>query len=175
MSVRRFTMKLKVIPFIILCVLVFGLACAIHKKPLPAPNGIIMPEGYKNWKLIASSNRSDNNTMRVILGNATAASAARSGRTNPWAEGSILAKLVWKNESHEKWPSAIVPGEFVHVEFMIKNSAKYASTGGWGFARWKGLKQNVYGEDAEFVQECFGCHTPMKDNDYVFTRPAIIP
>jgi hypothetical protein len=113
--------------------------------------------------------------MRVILGNDKAFQSARDGNINPWPDGSILAKLVWKNKKHEKWPTATIPGEFVHAEFMIKDSKKYSSTGGWGFARWKGLEQKPYGEDASFVQECFGCHTPVKDNDYVFTKPAILP
>ncbi|UCD35360.1 MAG: cytochrome P460 family protein [Nitrospiraceae bacterium] len=155
--------------------LIGGIAFAGNQKPLPAPNGITIPEGYKNWKLIASSHRSDNNTMRVVLGNDTAIASARSGKTNPWPEGSILAKLVWKNTTHEKWPTATIPGEFVHAEFMIKDTARYKDTGGWGFARWKGMEQAPYGEKADFVQECFGCHTPVKDSDYVFTHPAVIP
>ena len=100
---------------------------------------------------------------------------ARSGKINPWPDGTTFAKLVWKNRTHEKWPTATIPGDFVHVEFMIKDSKKYASTGGWGFARWLGMEQKPYGKDAEFVQECFGCHTPMKDNEYVFTHPAVVP
>jgi hypothetical protein len=168
-------MKIKLCVLCILSVLIVGIACATHKKPLPAPNGIIMPEGYKNWKLIASSHRSDNDTMRVVLGNSPAVVAARIGKTNPWPEGAVLAKIVWKNKKHEKWQAATIPGEFVHVEFMIKNSEKYASTGGWGFARWRGMKQKPYGKDDTFVQECFGCHTPVKENDYVFTHPAIMP
>ena len=155
--------------------LMIGISFALKIPVRPAPNGIEMPDGFKSWRLIASSHRSDNNTMRVILGNDTAIQAARYKQTNPWPDGSILAKLVWKNKSHEKWPAAAVPGEFVHSEFMIKDSKKYAETGGWGFARWKGISQKPYGEDASFVQECFGCHTPVKDNDYVFTHPAELP
>jgi hypothetical protein len=168
-------MKTKLILIVAFTMLLSAFESAAEQGPTPAPNGITMPEGYRDWKLIASSHRPDNNTMRVILGNETAVSAARKGRTNPWPEGAVLAKMVWKNVQHEKWPSATIPGEFVHVEFMIKNSRKYASTGGWGFARWKGMSQKPYGKDSSFVQECFGCHTPMKDNDYVFTRPAVLP
>lgn len=168
-------MKVKLYLMICSIIIIAGIACAVHKNPLPAPNGILLPEGYKNWRLISSSHRSDNNTMRVILGNGTAVAAARSGKTNPWPEGAVLAKLVWKNRTHEKWESATVPGDFVHAEFMIKDSSKYASTGGWGFARWKGIRQKPYGEKADFVQECFGCHLPVKDNDYVFTHPAMLP
>jgi len=113
--------------------------------------------------------------LRVILGNDKAVDAARSGNTNPWPDGSILGKLVWKDGSHEKWKTATVPGKFIHAEFMIKHSGKYAETGGWGFARWKGLEQTPYGDDPSFVMECFNCHLPVKDNDYVFTHPASIP
>ncbi len=141
----------------------------------PAPNGIVLPEGYKDWRIVAPSHRTDNNTLRVILGNDAAIQAAREGKTNPWPDGAILAKLVWKDASLETWSAATVPGAFVHAEFMIKNAEQYAQTGGWGFARWLGTKQKPHGENASFVQGCFGCHTPVKDNDYVFTQPAILP
>lgn len=167
-------MRIKLI-LISVFILTIGIAYALKIPVRPAPNGIEMPEGYKNWRLIASSHRSDNNTMRVILGNEMAIQATRYEQTNPWPDGTILAKLVWKNRNHKKWPTATIPGEFVHVEFMIKDSKKYSSTGGWGFARWKGMKREPYGNDASFVQECFDCHKPVKDNDYVFTAPAVLP
>ncbi|MEH6470894.1 MAG: cytochrome P460 family protein [Halopseudomonas sp.] len=140
-----------------------------------APNGISIPKNYQQWQLIGSSHRTDNNSLRVILGNDKAVTAARNGNTNPWPEGAILAKLVWKERLDSNWTTAIVPDTFVHAEFMIKDSTQYAATGGWGFARWKGLDQQPYGKDANFVQECFGCHTPVKGNDYVFTHPAKLP
>jgi hypothetical protein len=141
----------------------------------PTPNGINLPKNYKDWRVISSSHREDNKSLRVILGNDIAIEAARQGNTNPWTDGSILAKLVWKDTVHPNWEKAIVPGEFVHAEFMVKDSVKYQVTGGWGFARWVGMAQNPYGEDASFVQECFGCHLPVKDNDYVFTHPSPLP
>lgn len=168
-------MKAKLMILTVVLLVIAGTAIALKIPVRPAPNGITMPEGYKNWKMIAPSHRTDNNTLRVILGNEKAIQAARYGRTNPWPDGSILAKLVWKDKTHEKWQTATIPGEFVHAEFMIKDSTKYTETGGWGFARWKGLTQEPYGKDADFVQECFGCHTPMKNNDYVFTHPAVMP
>jgi hypothetical protein len=141
----------------------------------PAPNGIELPAAYKDWRVIATSHREDNKTLRVILGNDRAIEAARAGNTTPWPDGSILGKLVWKDSSHEKWEKATIPGKFVHAEFMVKDSARFAETGGWGFARWKGLDQTPYGDDGSFVMECFNCHLPVKDNDYVFTHPAPIP
>ncbi len=148
---------------------------AVAGKVTPAPNGIEMPQGYKDWRVIGIADRTDNQTMRAILGNDAAVAAARRGRISPWPDGAILAKVAWKTTTHEHWNKATVPGEFVQVEFMIKNAKKYAATGGWGFARWKGLDQQPYGKDANFVQECFGCHTPVKGQDYVFTRPVVMP
>jgi len=138
------------------------------------PNNIKYPVGLKNWRVIATSYRTDNNTQRVILGNSIAVKAARNGSTNPWPKGSILAKLVWKNTDHPAWNSARIPGDFVHSEIMIKDASKYKSTGGWGYARWKGEQLQPYGKDASFPQECLACHSQVKKTDFVFTIPAKI-
>ena len=148
---------------------------AEKQQVLPAPNGIEIPVGYKNWRLISSTHRTDNNSLRVILGNSAAIKAVQAGKTNPWPNGAILAKLVWKDRQLENWPAATVPGEFNHAEFMIKDSKKYPETGGWGFARWKGLELKPYGKDASFVQECAQCHKAASKNDNVFTIPALLP
>jgi len=140
-----------------------------------APNGIKIPAGYQNWKVISQSHRIDNESMRIILGNEVAVKAAREGNINPWPNDTILAKLVWKQKTEEHWPTAIAPGKFVHSEFMIKDNIKFKDTGGWGYARWLGLDQKPYGEDMNFTAECVACHTPVKNQDYVFTRPVELP
>ena len=58
---------------------------------------------------------------------------------------------------------------------MMKDSKPFKDTGGWGYARWLGMEQKPYGKDANFVQECVGCHTPVKDRDWVFTHPIKLP
>jgi len=161
--------------FSVLAALLLASTAAAGEAPAPAPNGISLPVGYQDWRVIGTSHREDNNTLRVILGNDTAVEAARTGHTRPWPDGAMLGKLVWKDATHPAWEKATVPGEFVHVEFMIKDAEKYRETGGWGYARWKGLDQVPYGNDAGFVQECHGCHTPVRDNDFVFTHPAVMP
>ncbi len=150
-------------------------ASAYAEDTAPSPNGIELPRGYRDWAVIAPSHRGDNGTLRVILGNSVAVAAARAGDTHPWPDGAILGKLVWKDRTHPKWQGATVPGEFVHAEFMLKDSASYQSTGGWGFARWIGTEQKPYGESADFARECFGCHLPVAESDYVFTIPAELP
>lgn len=166
--------------FTVAAVLFAGSAfCALsgHTSPVSAqaPNGIELPSGYKDWRLISTSHRTDNNTIRVILGNDTAVRAARAGKTNPWPDGAVLAKLVWKDASHPEWQEATVAGNFVHAEFMMKDSVKYAETYGWGFSRWLGLEQKPFGADKNFTQSCINCHEPVKENDWVFTRPAQLP
>lgn len=159
----------------ILCVLLLGVVAQGAQAAQPAPNDISLPEGYKNWQLISPSFRTDKNHLRVILGNEVAVRAAREGRVNPWPDGAILAKLAWSIKTDERWTTATVPKDFVQAEIMVKDAAKYSATGGWGFARWVGKDLKPYGKDASFVQECFGCHTPVKDQDYVFTHPAPLP
>jgi len=141
----------------------------------PAPNGLELPKDYKDWRLISSSHRIDIDSMRVILGNDIAIEAARNGNTNPWPEGAILAKLVWEETKEDNWQAAIAPGKFTHAEFMVKNTGLYQSTGGWGYARWLGTEQKPYGNNADFVQECVACHTPVKHRDWVYTTPAALP
>lgn len=130
------------------------------------------PAGWQNWPSIAVSHRTDNNTIRIILGNAVAVEAARTGKTNPWPDGAILGKVVWKDMQLESWEEATVPGEFVHAEFMLKDSKKFSETYGWGWARWVGSDQIPFNKGAEV---CISCHTPVKDRDWVFTEPAQYP
>lgn len=145
------------------------------KMPLPVPNGIPFPKGYQNWQILASSYRKDNDTLRIILGNDVAVKAAQAGKIALWPDKTILAKLVWKARQDENWQTALVPGQFVHAEFMFKDVKKYAATQGWGWARWLGTEQKPYGKDEKFTQECVDCHTAVKTRDYVFTTPAILP
>ena len=139
----------------------------------PSPNGIEFPSGYQDWRVISISHRVDNNTLRVIYGNDVAVQAAREGKTNPWPDGSVLGKVVWKEAAKAAWPKAIAPDSFVHAEFMFRDAVKYADNGtGWGWARWVGLNQEPFEKGA---QVCTSCHTPVKERDWVFTDPASLP
>jgi len=139
-----------------------------------APNGIQMIRGWEDWKVVAPSYRPDKDHVRVILGNDKALAAMKAG-TRPFPDGVILAKVAWTTRKHESFPTAIEPDKFVQVEFMIKDARKYPATGGWGFARFLGPELKPYGQAPGFVQECFGCHLPVKDNDFVFTSVPPIP
>ena len=135
-------------------------------------HGVAYPAGWDSWATIAVSHRTDNNTLRTILGNSIAVEAARSGNTNPWPDGTIIGKVVWKDAQLNDWKAATAPGTFVHAEFMFKDSTKYPDTYNWGWARWVGLDQTPFQEGA---QVCISCHTPVKNRDWVFTDPASLP
>jgi len=130
------------------------------------------PEGeYQNWRLISIAHREDNKTMRAILGNHVAVRSARNGKTKPWQDGTILAKIIWKENRHGRWAQAFVPGEFSAAEAMIKDSKKFSKSGGWGFGYWVNGKLELH--DADTSEKCFACHMVVQDNDYVFHNNAL--
>ena len=163
------------------CMLITGTATASEHSDddvmavPPAPNGIEFPADYRDWRVISVSHRTDHHSMRAILGNDIAIEAARRGETNPWPDGAVLGKVVWKEGPEKDWAPAIAPQQFIHVEFMLKDTEKWAATGGWGYARWVGDELKPYGNDERFAQECVACHTPIKSRDWVYTTPASMP
>ncbi|HEY0163078.1 MAG TPA: heme-binding domain-containing protein [Edaphobacter sp.] len=135
----------------------------------PALNGITYFPDSKNWKVIATTDRFDNNTLRVISGNDVAIRAIAEHHINPWPDGTVFAKIAWAKQVEAN--GDVRSGAFIQVEFMIKDSQKYAATKGWGYARWRGMDLKPYGKDANFANECVSCHSPVRGNDYVYTFP----
>jgi Cytochrome P460 len=142
----------------------------------PAPNGIELPAGISSWAVIGVADRTDNGTIRVIVGNRTAVLAVRAGNTNPWPDGSMLAHYVWADSTSEYAPAgATTPGDFGAITLMVKDSEEYADDGGWAYGVWAG--PNLTPPDAaDFDRACVDCHTSrVADNDFVFTRPGQLP
>ncbi len=130
--------------------------------------GVRIPEGYRQWELIAPSREAGFVELRGILGNAVAIKAYREG-TLPFPDGAMLAKLAWKEVPSAEFAGAFVPGHTTTVQIMVKDSKKYASTGGWGFGRF------IDGKAVDEAQHktCFACHQAnVKNHDFVFTRFA---
>jgi hypothetical protein len=137
--------------------------------------GIKIPPGYRDWKLISVAHEEGNlNDLRAVLGNDVAIKAYREG-TPPFPDGTIIARLAWSyipSEENDKVfgrSQSFVAGSATNVQFMVKDSKKYAATGGWGFAQFKDGKPDA---DAALLKTCFPCHEPIKTRDYVFTRYA---
>ena len=139
-------------------------------RPASPIFGVTIPDGYRQWELIAPAQEGEPlNELRAVLGNAVAIRAYREG-TIPFPDGTILVKLAWKHVQSPDFKSASVPGATTTIQIMVKDSKRYASTGGWGFGRFIG------GEPVDEAQHkcCFACHDAQapKEHDYVFTRYA---
>lgn len=136
-----------------------------------------IPPGYRDWRLISVAHEKGSlNDIRAILGNDIAIKAYREGKL-PFPDGTIIARLAWdyvpseeNNKVFGRFQS-FVPGSPTdwYLQFMVKDSKKYAATGGWGFAQF-----NIDGKPADEAvhKKCFPCHEPIKNRDFVFTRYA---
>ena len=142
----------------------------------PAPMfGIKIPPRYRDWPVISVAHEAgNNNDLRVVLGNDVATKAYREGKL-PFPDGTIIARLAWSyvpSEENNKVfgrAQSFVAGAPINVQFMVKDSKKYATTGGWGFGRF------IDGKPVDEAQHktCFPCHEAhAKEHDYVFTRYA---
>ena len=141
-----------------------------------------MPQGYRDLSLISVSRltRGDGRSQLCAeLGNDIAIKAYREGKL-PFPDGAIIAALHWNEVSSEDnnkvlakgFPDAgiqsFVPSSGVNVQFVVKDSKKYAATGGWGFGDFTNGKPG----NAKLMPTCFACHLPAKDRDFVFTKYA---
>jgi hypothetical protein len=153
--------------------------------------GVKIPEGYRDWRLISVKQLTGKQLtgaggelrqLRAELGNDLAIKAFRDG-TLPFPDGAIVAALHWNEDSSDAdnqalaagFPTAglksFFAGSAVNAQFMVKDSKKYAASGGWGFADFTKGKPG----DQALHAQCFPCHAPAKDRDYVFTRYAPTP
>jgi len=140
-----------------------------------ALSGITLPEGYRDWRLISvAREEGELNDVRAILGNDAAIEAYRAG-TLPFPDGTIIARLAWSyvpseenNEAFGRAQSFVAGAPKNGVQFMVKDQARYAATGGWGFAQFDDGKP----ADQAMLATCFSCHRPAEARDFVFTRYA---
>jgi hypothetical protein len=134
-----------------------------------------IPSGYREWRLVSVAHEEGNlNDIRAILGNDTAINAYREGKL-PFPEGTIIGRIAWRHVPSEENNKAFgraqsfVPGEAPpwYLQFMVKDSKKYAATGGWGYAQFD--KDGKPGPESD-MKKCHPCHEAIKDRDFVFTR-----
>lgn len=160
--------------------------CLCGSTPFAAPGAdeaaapifaIKIPPGYRNWAVISVAHEAgNNNDLRAVLGNDIAIKAFREG-TLPYPDGTIIARLAWsyvpsaENNKVFGRDQSFVAGAPINLQLSVKDSRRYASTGGWGFAQFK----NGKAADAAVIKTCFPCHVPAKANDFVFTHYSPSP
>jgi hypothetical protein len=158
-----------------------GGAAYLHLAPARADATVaplfditVLPAGYRDWKLISVAHEEGNlNDLRAVLGNDIAVNAYREGKL-PFPDGAIIARLAWKYTPSEENNKAFgreqsfVTGDPTNVQFMVKDAKKYAATGGWGYAQFNDGRP----VEAAALAGCYGCHVPVKQRDFLFTKYA---
>lgn len=155
---------------------------AQDRYTVKVPNGLAFSEfrGYEKWQVVSVSE--DGGKFAVILANPLMIDAYQSGvPTNGKAfpDGAKMAKIHWDPKKLETFPNATVPATLHDIDFMVKDSKRFADSGGWGYAVFDyepasdtfkpGTEASMppQGNDAKCG---FACHTIVKTKDYVFTE-----
>src|SRR3982750_560510 len=131
-------MKKQLVPAILLVGALVGLVAAGQDRySVKVPGGLSFSEfrGYEGWQAIGIS-RSEK-AVAIILGNPAMISAYRAGipangRAVP--DGAKMAKVHWSPKENAFFAGATVPGGLQNVDFMVKDSKRFAKSGGWGYA-----------------------------------------
>ena len=158
---------------------------AQDKYTLKVPGGLAFSEfkGYEGWQVI---NISENGPLvAAILGNPAMIAAFKEGipaNGKPFPDGARMAKIHWEPKKNLKAPGPPTVGGAQHdVDFMVKDSKRFADSGGWGYAVFAyDAASDTFrpgdltgkppqGNDAKCG---FACHTIVKDRDFVFSEYA---
>jgi hypothetical protein len=159
-----------------------AVATSQDKYGVKVPGGLAFSEfrGYEGWPVISISE--NGGLIAVILGNPAMIAAYReglpgNGKTFP--DGAKMAKIHWSPKKNDAYPGQpTVPGKQHDVDFMAKDSKRFADSGGWGYAAFEydsaadkftpatAADSPPQGNDAKCG---FACHTIVKNRDYVFT------
>jgi hypothetical protein len=175
---------MRMIAVVTALVSVFGagaMSAQQDKYTLTVPGGLAFSEfkGYEGWHLVSISQ--DGPLMAAILANPLMIKAYHQGTPGngkPFPDGAKMAKIHWNPTKMETFPAATVPGTLHDVDFMVKDSKRFADSGGWGWAAFEydaasgtfkpatTADNPPQGNDAKCG---LGCHTIVQTRDYVFT------
>jgi hypothetical protein len=155
------------------------------KYSLEVPGGLAFAEfkGYEDWAVVSVHRTED--LLKVVVANPVMMDAYRHGipaNGQPVPDGARMAKVEWKPRNSAFAPYDIsVPGSIYDLDFMVKDSKRFAASGGWGYAVFVYDSASAQyrpgtlahrppqGNDASCG---FACHTIVSKRDYVFTEYA---
>jgi hypothetical protein len=171
---KRITLLLVAV-LILAGIVAFTAPASLHAAYPAAPLYVTtIPPGYRDWRFISVSHEAGSlNSIGAVLGNDVAIKAYREAKL-PFPDGAIIAALHYGHvpsaENNKVFGQAqsFVPGPATNIQFMVKDSTKYAATGGWGFATFVDGKPAA----AASMKSCFPCHNQTKASDLVFTHYA---
>jgi Cytochrome P460 len=178
--------KLVLIASTCLIALAIGTAIPAHdQRTLRVPKGLAFSEfrGFENWAVIAISQ--NHGKFAAIVGNPVIIAAYRSGipgNGKPFPNGSKMAKIHWIPRTRQRQPGEpVVPGTLHDVDFMVKDSGRFADGGGWGWAAFEYQPKSATFRPADSSDsppqgndaKCgYACHTIARSDDFVFTAYA---
>jgi hypothetical protein len=172
-------MKIKSIPAIVIMVVLLavvgGIALAAQDKyTVRVPDGLAFSEfrGYEDWAVVAVSQPKD--LLVVILANPVMIDAYRAGvpgNGKPFPDGSKMAKIHWNPKKSAEAPApTMVPVTLHDVDFMERDSKRFADSGGWGYAQFNyDSASDTFTPHGTGTNCGYACHTIVKGKDYVFT------
>jgi hypothetical protein len=151
---------------------------------LKVPGGLAFSEfrGYEDWAVVATSQSANLKLVAVILANPEMIEAYKAGipgNGKPFPDGARMAKIHWTPKMNQYFPDTTVPGTLHDVDFMVKDSKRFADSGGWGWAVFKyDVASGTFtpGTEADKPPQAndakcgFSCHTVVQAKDYVFTE-----
>jgi len=146
-------------------------ALALSTAQLVETGRVGIAEG---WRVIAVAHEAGkNNDIRAILGNDVAVKAFREG-TRPFPDGAVIARLAYvyksspENDAVFPAPQSFVAGDPTNVQISVKDSKKFADSGGWGYGQFE---NGVANQSEPLLKSCFACHTKLdRSKDFVFSH-----
>lgn len=145
-----------------------------NKDSVKVPDGLALSEfkGYEKWQVIGVSQ--NNNIIDVIVGNPAMIAAYQSGLPadgKKFADGVRMVKIHWNAKKEPELGAALVPDTLHDLDTMVKDSKRFAATGGWGYAQFNYDAASDSLKPLGTGPGCgFSCHTKVAGKDYVFTQ-----
>jgi hypothetical protein len=159
---------------VVLAVLGGRAISAQDKYTVQVPNGLAFSEfkGFEDWPTVAVSQSGD--LIEVILANPVMIEAYRAGvpgNGKAFPDGSKMAKIHWNAKQSAEAPApTIVPDTLHDIDFMVRDSKRFADTGNWGYAQFNyDVASDTFTPDGSGTNCGHECHTIVKAKDYVFT------
>ena len=147
---------------------------AQDKYTVRVPNGLAFSEfkGFEDWPTVAVSQSGD--LIEVILANPVMIKAYRAGAPGngeSFPDGSKMAKVHWNAKQSTEAPSpTTVPDTLHDVDFMVRDSKRFANTGNWGYAQFNyDAASDAFKPEGTGADCGYACHTIVAKKDYVFT------